>query len=90
MNILKTNKSLDNTYPNRLEVNIDNFKHNINEIKKIIDSNTEIMPVIKANAYGTYLNTRIDLLNEFNIVAVANTYEGVNLRKLGYKKKYLS
>ena len=37
MNILKTNKSLDNTYPNRLEVNIDNFKHNINEIKKIID-----------------------------------------------------
>lgn len=74
------------TRPSIMEVNIDNFKYNIEQIKKKVKSNTTIMPIIKANAYGTYLNTRLDIINEFEIVGVATVDEGVELRKLGYKK----
>ncbi len=72
---------------NFLEINIDNFKHNIKEIKKIIGDDIDIMPIIKANGYGTHLNTRIDLLSDFKIVGVANVFEGVNLRNLGFQKE---
>jgi len=72
--------------PNVLEINLNNFKHNINQIRKIIKDNVEIMPIIKANAYGTYINTRLDILNEFNIVGVANVSEGIFLRNIGYQK----
>ena len=71
-----------------LEVNLSNFKHNIKEIKKI-HQNKEIIPVIKANAYGTYINKRLDIINEFNIVAVAIVEEAIYLRELGYKKDIL-
>lgn len=73
--------------PTIMEVNLDNFKFNINSIKSKLSSNTKIMPVIKANAYGTYINTRLDILNEFDIVAVAVVSEGIELRKIGYEKE---
>lgn len=73
-------------HPTVMEINLNNFKNNIEEIKKITN-NTEIMPIIKANGYGTYINTRLDILNMFNIVAVACPSEGIFLRKLGYKKE---
>lgn len=69
-----------------LEININHFQDNIKEIRKLIKNKIEIMPVIKANAYGTFLNTQIDLLNEFKIVGVANTIEGEKLRKLNFQK----
>lgn len=68
-----------------LEVDKSAFLYNVDEIKKIC-GNKEIMPVVKANAYGTYLNREIDLMNKFNIVAVAIVDEAIQLRKLGYKK----
>ena len=74
------------TRPTVLEVNLDNFKYNIEQIKKFLNKNTKIMPVIKANGYGTYINTRLDIINDFDIVAVAIVDEGVDLRKIGYKK----
>ena len=67
----------------RLEVNIDHFLENAERIKNY--SHKKIMPVIKANAYGTYLNHRIDVLNNFDIVAVALVDEGINLRKENYQ-----
>ena len=70
-----------------MEVDIGVFWHNIDEIKKRLKPGTKIMPVVKANAYGTYLNKRLDILNKFEIVAVANVYEAKELRKLGYKKE---
>ena len=73
------------TRPSMMEVNIDNFKYNIEQIKKKVRPDTTIMPIIKANAYGTYLNTRLDVINEFEIVGVATVDEGVELRKVGYK-----
>ena len=71
-------------YNNVLEVNINKFKNNIKTIKQY--TNKEIMPVIKAHAYGTYLDTRLDILDMFQIVAVARCEEAVRIRKLGYKK----
>lgn len=73
--------------PTLMEVNIDAFKHNINQIQKFIGNNVKIMPVIKANAYGTYMNHQLDVLNMFDIVAVAIVDEAVFIRKLGYKKE---
>ena len=63
-----------------------NFKYNIEQIKKYIGDNIELMPVIKANGYGTYINKCLDLLDDFSIVAVACVSEAVDLRKIGYNK----
>ena len=75
------------TRPIVMEIDLENFHHNINSIRNIIGHNVTIMPVIKANAYGTYLNHRLDILNEFDIVAVATVDEGVFIRNLGYRKQ---
>ncbi len=70
-----------------LEISKSAFKYNINQIKKFVGDNTYIMPVIKANAYGTYVNKNLDLIKDFNIVAVAIVQEAVELRKLGFSKE---
>lgn len=77
---------MDKVWEAKLEVNLDNIFHNINEIKKIVGSDVNIMPIIKDNAYGTYLNTKIKDLENFgiNIVGVAIIDEGIKLRELGY------
>lgn len=78
---------MDITRPAYLEINLDNLKFNVNQIKKNIGENVKIMPVVKASGYGTYVNKRLDFLNLFEIVAVANVDEAVEIRKLGYKKE---
>ena len=78
---------MDITRPTYLEIDLNNFEYNVEQIKKIVGANVDIMPVIKANGYGTYINKRLDIINKFNIVAVANVDEGVNLRTLGYNKE---
>lgn len=75
-------------HPTILEINTKNFYHNVNEIKKYLNNNNiEIMPIMKANAYGTYLNTKLDILNMFNIIGVSCPKEGAFLRNIGYKKE---
>ena len=69
--------------PTVMEVNLSDFKYNINSIKKYINSDVLLMPVIKANGYGTYLNLST-ILDEFKIVCVALVDEGVLLREKGY------
>ena len=68
-----------------MEVYINKFNNNIDNIKKIV-GNKIIMPIIKANGYGTYVNKNLELINKFDIVGVALVDEGIELRKLGYKK----
>ena len=68
-----------------MEVSIASFEHNINEIQKYV-GDKKLMPVIKANAYGTHINKRLDVINKFDIVAVANTEEAIELREIGYNK----
>ena len=68
-----------------LEVSKSAFKHNINEIKKHTDK--EIMPIIKASAYGTYINRNLELIKDFSIVGVALISEAIELRELGFKNE---
>ena len=73
--------------PTYLEVDINAFWHNIENIKEYIGDNTvTIMPVIKAEGYGTHINRQNDVINKFDIVAVALVDEAVKLRRQGYSK----
>ena len=75
------------TRPTIMEVDLDAFEYNVMQIQKYAGNKVGIMPVIKANAYGTYINKRLDILEKFNIVAVALVDEAVELRNLGYKNE---
>ena len=75
------------TRPAYLEVDLNNLKFNINQIQKYVGKDVKLMPVIKGNGYGTYINKRIEILNRFDIVAVATVDEGVYLRTIGYQKE---
>lgn len=74
-----------------VEVNLANLKHNINEIKRIISPKTQIMAIVKANAYGHGLIPISKKLNELGITAfaVASLEEGIILRKNGIKGEIL-
>ena len=78
---------MDITTPTLMEVDISAFKHNVENITKYIGNDTKIMPVIKANAYGTYINHLKDIVEKFDIVAVAKVDEAVELRKIGLKNE---
>ena len=71
----------------KLYIDLSAIDFNIKSIKKRLSENTDIMPVIKATAYGTGdIGLKDTLLkNNINIVAVALTEEGVNLRKNDFK-----
>lgn len=75
------------TRPTIMEVDLNAFLNNIDKIKNFVNKDVKLMPVIKANAYGTYINTKLEILNEFDIVAIATVDEGVFIRKLGYEKE---
>ncbi len=70
-----------------LEISTSAFKHNVNEIKRLIGPNKDIMYVMKANSYGTYLNKNISLIKDFKIIATAIVKEAVELRDLGFKNE---
>ena len=66
-----------------VEVNLENLEHNINEIKKLMQAGSEIMAVVKANAYGHGSVIIAKKLNEIGIYnfAVATLSEGIELRE---------
>lgn len=67
-----------------VEVNLDNLGHNMREIKKHIKPGTEVMAVIKADAYGHGSLGVIDTLKAENInkFAVAVLSEAIEIRSL--------
>ena len=73
--------------PTIMEVDLNAFEYNIEQIKKYVGDNITIMPVIKANGYGTGINFRNDIINKFDIVAVALVEEAVELRNQGFQKE---
>lgn len=72
--------------PTVMEIDIKKFNENIDNIQRYV-GDKKIIPVIKANAYGTYINKNLDVINRFDIVAVALVSEAIQLRELGYKKE---
>ena len=73
--------------PTQMMVNLDSFEYNFRQIQEFVGKDVTVMPVIKAEAYGTYINRLKNYINLFNIVAVALVSEAVNLRKIGYEKE---
>ena len=72
---------------NILEISINVFIHNLKEIREKVP-NKDIIPVIKANGYGTGIAEYMGLNNilednKINIIAVAQSKEGMLLRKNG-------
>lgn len=73
--------------PSVLEVNLNNFIYNVEQIQNFVGKDIKIMPVVKANGYGSHINTRLDIMNRFDIVAVALVSEAIYLREIGYDKE---
>lgn len=69
-----------------LEVNLRNVSYNLKQIKNYVGENVELVPVIKANAYGLGAVYLKDVLNENNIkyVACAIPEEAIELRNNGF------
>lgn len=67
------------------EINLDNIAHNINEIKNIVSRKTEIMAVVKADAYGHGVHevSKTLLENGVNRLAVSMLDEAIQLRREG-------
>ena len=78
---------MDITRPTVMEVDLNAFECNVKEIKEFVGKNITLMPVIKANGYGTYINKEKNIINKFDIVAVAIVDEAVDLRMNGYEKE---
>ena len=72
----------------KMIIDINAFKENMNNIARKANGKT-LIPVVKAMGYGTHINERIDLLNNYEIVAVAIADEGMRLRQKGYKGEIL-
>lgn len=73
---------------NRLEIDLNKLEYNLKQIKQCAGKKVELLPVIKANAYGLGAIAIKDILekNKINYVAVAMIKEAVELRKNGFKK----
>ncbi|QCX34431.1 alanine racemase [Caloramator sp. E03] len=76
--------------PYYAEINLDNFRHNIREVKRIINGK-KIIGVIKADAYGHGALEISRVLKEegADYLAVAVISEALELRKYGYDKPIL-
>lgn len=68
-----------------MEVSINDFKENLEQIQNFVGKDITLMPVIKAQAYGTHINTKLEAFGDFKIVAVAMEQEANFIRNLGYK-----
>ncbi|MBR2579482.1 MAG: alanine racemase, partial [Clostridia bacterium] len=73
------------------KVDVDNIKHNFNEIKKRLNPKTKLLCVLKADAYGhgaEFLVGEYEKLGA-DFFGVSNLDEAMQLRKAGAKKPIL-
>ncbi|MCX7903920.1 MAG: alanine racemase [Caloramator sp.] len=80
----------DNIRPYYAEVNLDNFKHNFREVKRLVNGR-KIFGVIKADGYGHGAVELAKALEEEGVdfFAVAVITEALELRKNGFKRPIL-
>ncbi len=73
------------------EINLDNLAFNINEIKKILPKDTEMMAIVKANAYGHGDELIANELQSLGIklFGVSNLDEAISLRNSKIKGEIL-
>lgn len=82
---LRYGKPDHNTDRNTVITDTDALLHNLNELKKIMQEGSEVMAVIKANAYGHDAFTVSTCLekNGIRFFAVSNIDEAIQLRHYG-------
>lgn len=68
-----------------MEISMKSINYNVSQIRSCISSGVDIMPIIKDNAYKTFLNTSLTFLNNFKIVGISIADEGYEIRNSGYK-----
>lgn len=68
-----------------IEINLDNLRHNVNELKKAMRPECELMAVVKADAYGHGMYEISTYINRMGVkaFAVATIDEGIRLRRYG-------
>ncbi|WP_320174271.1 alanine racemase [Maridesulfovibrio sp.] len=73
------------------EVDLSAIKHNFNEVQRLVNKQSKIMAVVKADAYGHGLTKIADCLNRAgaDYFAVARLDEAVALRNHGIEKPIL-
>jgi len=69
----------------KVTIDLDALKHNFKQVQKY-SANSNIMPVIKANAYGHGMLQVADALGEADGFAVAQINEAIALREHGITK----
>ncbi len=71
--------------PTYTEIDLEAFRHNLGEIKRIINPGTEIMAVVKADAYGhgAEMIACEAVSNGVSFLAVARLNEAIHLRDCG-------
>ena len=73
------------------EINLTNFEHNLNELKKFLPANTQIMQIVKADAYGhgAFEIAKKSIRCGVKFFGVANADEGAILRYQGINEPIL-
>lgn len=73
------------TVPTWAEINLDNLRFNLNNIKNLLEEDIKVCGVIKADAYGHGAVEVAKLLEKEKVdyLAVARTAEGIELRQNG-------
>ncbi len=74
-----------------IELNMDNLKYNVNQLKAHLSPGCRLMPAVKANAYGHGMIPVSKTLAELGITdfCVASAAEGATLRKAGIEGQIL-
>ena len=74
-----------------VEINLTALAHNVSQLKKFLSSQTELMAVVKADAYGHGAITVAEtaLKHGANSLAIATLSEGVQLRQAGLDSSIL-
>lgn len=82
---------MKNIRPVWLEINLDAIAHNIKKIRQIVGENTQIIAVVKANAYGHGAVEVSETLleNGVTMLGVGVIEEGIALRAAGIKAPIL-
>ena len=75
----------DQKYRSWVEVDLDNFSKNWNEMKRLVGPDVKILQVVKADAYGhgAIEISNVALKNGAALLGIANADEGVQLRVSG-------
>ena len=82
---------MQNIRPVWLEINLDAIAHNVQKIRQIVGENTQIIAVVKANAYGHGAVEVSETLleNGVTMLGVGVVEEGIVLREAGIKAPIL-